>query len=434
MGTATTVPPTLPEENRSRPARFFQILGPGLTTGASDDDPSGIGTYSQVGAQFGYGLGWTMVLTYPLMCAIQQISAQIGRVTGQGLAGNLSRHYPAWVLYSLVGLLVFANTLNIGADLGAMAAALQLLIAGPTFVYLAFFAIVSVLLQVFVHYARYVAFLKWLSISLFAYVVAAFYAHVEWRDVAVQMVLPRISFNSDYITAIVAVFGTTISPYLFFWQASQEVERTDDDEHARPLLKAPRQAGAELERIRIDTYVGMAASNIVALFIIITAGATLHASGHTNIATASQAAEALRPLAGQFAFTLFALGIIGTGLLALPVLAGSAAYALGEAFGWRTGLAHKAHNAKAFYGTIAVATGVGALINFSPIDPIKALFWSAVVNGVVAVPIMAMLMLLASRRSVMGQFRLNPVLKTIGWMATGVMALAAVGLFVTSFA
>ena len=448
MSTSTTVPPVLPEGNQegnesgkqswtsagipSQTSRFMGALGPGLTTGAADDDPSGIATYSQVGAQFGYQLGWTMLLTYPLMCAIQQISAQIGRVTGHGLAGNLRRHYPAWVLHGLVALLLIANTLNIGADLGAMAAALQLLIHGPAGVYVVLFGVFSVMLQTFVHYERYVSILKWLTLSLFAYVATAFYVGVPWRDVGTQLVLPHLSFDSDHITAIVAVFGTTISPYLFFWQAAQEVERTDEDDGAEPLLEAPRQAAPELDRIRIDTYVGMAFSNIVALFIIITAAATLHASGHTDIQTSAQAAEVLRPLAGPFAFTLFALGIIGTGLLALPVLGGSAAYALGEAFRWRTGLAREAHAAKGFYATIAIATAVGALMNFSAIDPVKALFWCAVINGVVAVPIMALLMNLAGRRTVMGQFRLGLPLKTVGWLATGVMALAAVGLLVTS--
>jgi NRAMP (natural resistance-associated macrophage protein)-like metal ion transporter len=437
MSTSTTVPIVLPNGSPprvppSRVSRFLAALGPGLTTGAADDDPSGIATYSQVGAQFGYQLGWTMLLTYPLMCAIQQISAQIGRVTGRGLAANLRQHTPAWVLHGLVALLVIANTLNIGADLGAMAAALRLLISGPAVLYVVLFAVASVSLQVLVHYSRYVEILKWLTLALFAYVATAFTVHVPWRAVAIELVLPRLSFDTDHITAIVAVFGTTISPYLFFWQASQEVERTDEARDAQPLLKAPHQANGELDRIRVDTYVGMAFSNIVALFIIITAAATLHASGHTDIQTSSQAAEMLRPLAGPFAFTLFALGIIGTGLLALPVLAGSAGYAIGEAFRWRTGLARAAHAAKGFYATIAVATAVGALLNMSSLDPVKALFWCAVINGIVAVPIMVLLMLLASRRSVMGRFRLSWPLKSMGWLATGVMALAAVGLLVTS--
>ncbi len=433
MSTSTIVPPLQPGGSPARKtAQFLDALGPGLTTGAADDDPSGIATYSQVGAQFGYQLGWTMVLTYPLMCGIQQISAQVGRVTGRGLAANLRLHYPAWVLHGLVGLLVIANTLNIGADLGAMAAGLRLLVRGPAVLFVVLFAVVSVLLQVFVRYSRYVTILKWLTLSLFAYVATAFYVGVPWRDVATQLVFPHMAIDGEHITAIVAVFGTTISPYLFFWQASQEVERTIEEPGAEPLLRAPRQADGELDRIRIDTYVGMAFSNIVALFIIITAAATLHASGHTDIQTSAQAAEVLRPLAGPFAFTLFALGIIGTGLLALPVLAGSAGYALGEAFRWRTGLNWEARSAKAFYTTIAVATAVGAVMNLSAVDPVKALFWCAVINGVVAVPVMVLLMLLASRRRVMGQFRLGSPLKAVGWIATTVMALAAVGMAVTS--
>jgi NRAMP (natural resistance-associated macrophage protein)-like metal ion transporter len=428
MSTTTTAQAELTENTH-----LIEALGPGLITGAADDDPSGIATYSQVGAQFGYQLSWTIILTYPLMCAIQEISAQVGRVTGRGLAGNLRKYYSVSILYGFVALLFLANTLNIGADLGAMAAAVQLLIGGPAVLYLAAFAIASVLLQVFVGYDNYVRFLKWLTLSLFAYVATAFYVHIPWGEVASQIIVPRMSFASESITAVVAVFGTTISPYLFFWQAGQEVERAQEDAVAKPLLQAPRQAKSELRRIKLDTYVGMGFSNLIALFIIVTAAATLHASGQTDIQTSSQAAEALRPLAGGLAFTLFALGIIGTGLLALPVLAGSAAYALGEAFQWPVGLARLAHRAKAFYATIAIATGVGTLINFSALDPVKVLFWSAVVNGIVAVPVMAMLMILASRRTVMREFRLGLGLKTVGWLATAVMAVASVSFFVTLF-
>ncbi len=426
------VPPPLAAGGIKQPERpkLRDILGPGLITGASDDDPSGIATYSQAGAQFGYGLGWTLLLTYPLMCAIQQISAQIGRVTGRGLAGNLRRHYPAAVLHGLVGLLVIANVINIGADLGAMAAALKLLVSGPSIVYVGAFALVSVLLEIFVRYARYVAVLKWLTLSLFAYVGTAFIVHVSWGEVAVNLVYPRIVWSSDYATTIVAVFGTTISPYLFFWQAGQEVEQADEDPNAQPLREAPHQAPFELERIRLDTYAGMAFSNLVALSILIATAATLHASGHTDIQTSAEAAEALRPIAGRFAFTLFSLGIIGTGILALPVLAGSAAYALGESFRWPVGLARRPGRAKSFYGAIAIATAVGAAMNYVSLDPVKALFWSAVVNGVVAVPVMVMLMLLASRRSVMDRFVLGPALKTFGWLATFAMFAATLTMFI----
>jgi NRAMP (natural resistance-associated macrophage protein)-like metal ion transporter len=423
-------PPSDLVKHAQRP-RLRDVLGPGLITGASDDDPSGIATYSQAGAQFGYSLGWTLLLTYPLMCAIQLISAQMGRVTGRGLAGNIRRHYPAALLYPLVGLLVIANTINLGADLGAMAAALHLLIDGPTVVYIALFAIGTVVAEVFVTYARYASALRWLTLSLFAYVATVFVVGVPWLTVAKNLILPQISLAGAYLTVVVAVFGTTISPYLFFWQASEEVEDEKADPTADPLLKAPKQAPAQMARIQIDTLVGMGFSNIIALFIVLTTAATLNAHGVTDIQTSSQAAEALRPIAGRFAFTIFALGIIGAGLLAVPVLAGSAAYAVGEAFNWRVGLARRPARAPAFYATIALATLIGAILNFTPMDPIKALFWSAVINGVAAVPIMVMIMLMASRKKVMGQFALRPLLKTCGWLATAAMALAAVGMFAT---
>jgi NRAMP (natural resistance-associated macrophage protein)-like metal ion transporter len=411
--------------------KLIEILGPGLVTGASDDDPSGIATYSQAGAQFGYGIGWTLIVTYPLMCAVQQISAEIGRVTGRGLAGNLRQHFPHWVLYGVVGLLLIANTINIGADLGAMAAALKLLVPAPAPIYVAGFTIITATLQIFVRYSRYVSILKWLTISLFAYVATAFVAGVHWISMIEQIFWPKLHFNSGYLTVVVAIFGTTISPYLFFWQAGEEVETAKEDSSMSPLKEAPEQAPAELQRIKIDTYVGMALSNIVALFIVITTAATLHAHGITNIQTSSQAAQALRPIAGPFAFAIFALGIIGTGLLALPVLAGSAAYALGEALNWPVGMARKPLRAKAYYGTLSTAFVLGALLNVSPIDPIKALFWSAVINGIVAVPVMTMMMILASRRAVMGKFKLRPMVKTLGWGATALMGLAAIGMFAT---
>jgi Mn2+/Fe2+ NRAMP family transporter len=411
--------------------RLSDVLGPGLITGASDDDPSGIATYSQAGAQFGYGLGWTLLITYPLMCAIQMVSAQIGRVTGKGLAGNMRRHYPLSLLYGLVSLLLAANVINLGADLGAMAAAIRLLVPGSQLVYVAGFAILTVTLEVYLRYARYASILRWLSTSLFAYVATVFVVGVPWRDVAVNLVIPHIELTGSYFTVVVAVFGTTISPYLFFWQAAEEVEEEQGDPMAKPLLKAPWQASKELGRIQLDTLVGMGLSNIVALFIVLTTAATLNAHGVHDIQTSAQAAEALRPIAGVFAFTVFALGIVGTGLLAVPVLAGSAAYALGEALGWRVGLAQEPARAPAFYWTIAAATFVGAGINFTPLDPIKALFWSAVINGVAAVPIMVMIMLMASRPKIMRQFTIGPWLKTFGWLATAAMALAAAGMVAT---
>src|ERR1700678_1956308 len=421
--------PSRDEVKQPERPKLRDIMGPGLITGASDDDPSGIATYSEAGAQCGYGLGWTLLLTYPLMCAIQLISAQIGRVTGRGLAGNMRRHYPAPLLYALVSLLIVANTINIGADLGAMAAALRLLVAGPMVLYVAAFAVVTVLLEVFMRYARYASVLRWLTLSLFAYVGTVFAVGVPWMTVARNLVLLHLEFSGSYLTVVVAIFGTTISPYLFFWQAGEEVEDEKEDPAAQPLVKAPRQAPRALARIQLDTIVGMGFSNIIALFIMLTTAATLNAHGVKDIQTSSQAAEALRPIAGRFAFTIFALGIIGTGLLAVPVLAGSAAYAVGEALRWRVGLAQRPGRARAFYGMIALATLVGAALNFTPLDPIKALFWSAVINGVAAVPIMIMIMHLSSRRAVMGQFALGRGLKTFGWLATAVMAAGAIGKF-----
>jgi NRAMP (natural resistance-associated macrophage protein)-like metal ion transporter len=411
--------------------RLRDIMGPGLITGASDDDPSGIATYSQAGAAFGYDLGWTLLLTFPLMAAIQQISAWLGRVTGRGLAGNLRRHVPAPVLFAVVGLMVVANVINIGADLGAMAAALQLLIGGPLLPYVAAFAALTVLLEVFVRYSRYVTVLKWLTLSLFAYVATVLVAGVDWPEAGFRVVVPHIEWSSTYLTLVVAVFGTTISPYLFFWQAEQEVEDTQERAGSKPLLRAPDQAGHELQRIRLDTYVGMALSNLIALCIVLTTAATLHAHGVTDIETSAQAAEALRPIAGQFASVVFAAGIVGTGLLALPVLAGSAAYATGETLGWHVGLARRPSRARRFYLAIAAATAVGAVLNVVGLDPVKALFWSAVVNGVVAVPVMAAMVALACRPAVMGQFTLGRTLRTLGWIATAVMAAAAIGMFAT---
>lgn len=419
---------TIKQPKRSK---LLQVLGPGLITGASDDDPSGIATYSQVGAQFGYSMGWVMLFSWPLMCAIQEISARIGRVTGRGIAGNLKRHYPVSVVYGVVSLLVVANIINIGADLGAMGAALKLLIGGPALIYVALFGLATVLLEVFSRYSRYVSILKWMTLSLFAYVGVAFVVHIPWSTVGYNLVVPHITFNAPYITAVVAVLGTTISPYLFFWQAEEEVEEVKERPQAKPLGRAPEQAKAEFQRIQWDTYIGMFISNVVALFIILTTAATLNVHGVTDIQTSSQAAEALRPIAGPFAFFIFALGIIGTGLLALPVLAGSSAYALGETFGWHVGLSRTAGRAKLFYGAIAFATLLGAGLNFSPIDPIKALFWSAVINGVVAVPVMVLMMHLSSNRPAMGDFQLHVGLKIVGWLATLVMAAAAIGLFFT---
>ena len=414
------------------PRRLFRLLGPGLITGAADDDPSGIATYSQAGAQFGYQLGWTMVLTYPLMVGIQMVSARMGRVTGHGLASNIRRHFPRPVLYAIVAMLVVANTINVAADIAAMGEALQLVVGGPEHGHAVVFGLVSLGLQVFMPYQRYVRFLKWLTLALLAYVGVAFTIAIPWDEVIVGIVWPRVALTSQALTVIVAVFGTTISPYLFFWQAAQEVEEINADPAASALAQAPEDAHRHLHRIKIDTYFGMGFSNFIALFIIISAGATLHAAGITDIQTSAQAAEALRPLAGDSAFLLFSLGIIGTGLLAVPVLAGSAAYAVAETFEWKSGLDLKLLEAREFYGIIALATLGGVALDFTPIDPIKARFWSAVINGVIAVPIMVVMMLLADDPKVMGPFVVTRRLKALGWLATWTMAAAVVAMFVTS--
>jgi NRAMP (natural resistance-associated macrophage protein)-like metal ion transporter len=406
-------------------------LGPGLITGASDDDPSGIATYSQTGAQFGYAMCWVMLFCFPLMVAIQEISARMGRVTGQGIAGNIRAHYSPWLLYAIVGLLLLANTINLGADLGAMAAALKLLIGGPSGLYVAGFAIGCTWLEVFSRYQRYVSILKWISFVLLAYVVVAMVVDVPWRLVLYRTFVPSFSLNTDYVVTVVAVLGTTITPYCFFWQSSQEAEDERVDPTAHALIDAPEQAPVEISRMRFDTYIGMGYSNVISLFIIVATAATLNANGITNIQTSAQAAEALRPIAGVFTFALFATGIIGIGLLAVPVLAGSGAYALGEALGWTTGLDRQPLDAKAFYGTIAVSTLIGIGINFIGLDPIKALFWSAVINGVVAVPLMVIIMLMAMRQDVMGRFVLPRALWAMGWLCTGAMAIAVAIMFAT---
>jgi NRAMP (natural resistance-associated macrophage protein)-like metal ion transporter len=428
--TEIDLPPVAPKDKESERRKLLDVLGPGLITGASDDDPSGIATYSQAGAQFGYALGWTLLLSYPLMVAIQQISAQIGRVTGLGIAGNLRKHYSRPLLYGMVGLLLLANTINLGADIGAMGAALNLLIGGPNLLYVLGFAVLSVTLEVFARYSRYVSILKWLSLSLFAYVATVLFVGVSWHEV-LEGLIPRLTADGKMITVVVAILGTTISPYLFFWQANVEVEDEKENPVSKPLKQKPQDAPKELQRIKLDTYIGMGLSNVVALCIILSTAATLHAHGVMDIQSSSDAAKALEPIAGKFAFALFAVGIIGTGMLALPVLAGSAAYAVGEVFGWPVGLAKQPNRAKAFYGTIAGATIVGAALNFTPLDPIKALFWSAVINGVVAVPVMVLIMFMASKRKVMGQFVLSRGMKFMGWLATIAMATATVSMFVT---
>ncbi|HEY0219429.1 MAG TPA: divalent metal cation transporter [Afipia sp.] len=412
---------------------FIKTLGPGLITGASDDDPSGIGTYSQTGAQLGYGIGWTMLLTFPLMVAIQEISARVGRVTGRGIAGNVCLHYPAWLLNVVIALLFIANTINIAADLAAMGDALKLLIGGPGILYVLVFGVASVAAQIFLNYARYSAVLKWLTLSLFAYVAALFFAKVSWGEALRGIAIPQVQWTSAFLTTLVAILGTTISPYLFFWQASQEAEDQRVDVKKHPLAEKHYGALKEFSRIRADTIVGMAFSNLIAISIIITAAATLHATGKTDIETSAQAAEALRPVAGQFAEFIFALGIIGTGLLAVPVLAGSAAYAIGEGRQWTVGLARKPREAVAFYAVLALSAGIGIVLNFTPINPISALYWSAVINGVLAVPVMILLMFLARRKDVMNKFIIKGPLYWLGWLSTFAMTICVIAMMVGFF-
>jgi Mn2+/Fe2+ NRAMP family transporter len=406
-------------------------LGPGLITGAADDDPSGIATYSQAGAQFGFNMLWTVVFTYPLMVGIQTVSARIGRVSGKGLAANIRVLYPRPLLYAIVLLLVVANTINIAADIAAMGDALQLLVGGPQHGHAIVFALFSLGMQVFVPYQRYVQFLRWLTLALLAYVAVAFTVHVNWAEALGHAVWPQLPATPEVIVTIVAVFGTTISPYLFFWQASQEVADMTADPKAVALTSDPKGAQRQLRRIKFDTYIGMGFSNLIAFFIILSTAVTLHAAGVSQIETSAQAAQALRPIAGDLTFFLFAMGIIGTGLLAVPVLAGSAAYAMADSFGWNQGLERKLFEAREFYAIIAFATIGGVLLDFTPVDPIKALFWSAVINGVIAVPIMAVMMLMAVRPEVMGSFVITRRLKFLGWLATTVMMLAVVAMFAT---
>jgi len=414
---------------RWSPTLIVKNLGPGLVTGAADDDPSGIATHSQIGAQFGYGLAWTFVLSFPLMVAIQQIAAEIGCVTGAGIARNLRRHYPRPLLWAMVALLLVANIINLGADLSAMGAALALLTGGSAGLYTLLFGILCVVLEVGMSYPRYSSILKWTTLSLFSYVAVVMVAGVPWGYALRSLVVPELQWNFAYATAFVAILGTTISPYLFFWQAGQEVEE-QRRHHAKPLCISPREAGPELKRIRVDTLVGMAFSTIVSLAIVFATAATLHTHGLFNIETSAQAAEALRPIAGDFAFLMFGLGIIGTGLLAVPILAGSAAYAVTEMAGLRGSLDAKPLSARLFYGTIAATTLAGASLNAIGIDPVRALYWAAVVNGVLAAPLMVVMMSIVRNPRAMGRLTLQPRSTIMGWGATAIMLFAALLFFV----
>jgi NRAMP (natural resistance-associated macrophage protein)-like metal ion transporter len=405
---------------------FLLRLGPGLITGAADDDPSGIATYSQVGAQFGMGMLWTMLFSFPLMAAMQEICGRLGRITGAGIAENLRKNYPKPVLYGLVSLLCLANIFNLGADVTAMGAAAQLVFGGSLNAYVLVFGLLSLFLVVYVPYKKYVHYLKWLTMALFAYVATAFVVHVPWKTALRSTLIPSLTWTTDYWMALVAVLGTTISPYLFFWQTSEEAEEVRLNRSESPLQRRPEQALPEFRRIALDTWIGMGFSNLVAFFIILTTAVTLHvASAGQGIATAAAAAQALQPLAGRFAFLLFALGIIGTGLLAVPVLAGSSAYAVAEALRWRASLESRPSQAPKFYAVLAAATLIGIALNFLGMNPIRALYWSAVINGVVAVPLMVMLMIMSANVAIVKEFSLPVYLRVVGWAATVVMLLAS---------
>lgn len=421
------------DSGNKRDTSFLGALGPGLITGAADDDPSGIATYSQVGAQFGFGMLWTMLFSFPLMAAMQEVCARLGRITGVGVAENLRRHYPKPILYGLVFLLCIANLFNLGADISAMGAAAQLVFGGSLNVYAVLLGVVSLLLQVYIPYKKYEGYLKWLTLALFAYVATAFVVHVPWLTALRATVLPSFSSHSDYWMALVAVLGTTISPYLFFWQASEEAEDVRGNKGEFPLIKKSSQAIAQFKRIALDTRVGMGFSNLVAFFIILTTAVTLHVAGKADqIQTAADAAKALQPLAGHLAFLLFAIGIVGTGMLAVPVLAGSAAYAVAETFRWRASLESRPRQAPQFYLVLCAAVVIGISLNFVGINPIRALYWSAVINGIVAVPLMFILMLMSTKKAVIGKFALPGYLQVFGWFATGVMLLASLGFLATA--
>ena len=418
--------------------KLVRRLGPGLITGAADDDPSGIATYSQSGSQFRFALIWTLLLTTPLMIGIQMLSARIGWVTGKGLAANINKMFPRWLTTTLVSLLVVANTINIAADIGAMGEAARLLMGGKLPVYVVGFGVLCVAMQVFFSYERTVRILKWLTLGLFAYVAVILTVNVPWHRAISESLrpwsfLPKDTSAKDYAMMVVAVLGTTISPYLFFWQAAQEVEDNDRRPEAKALRTHPEYAAEHLSRIKQDTFVGMIFSNVIAVCIVIATAVTLNEQGITNIQTSAQAAEALRPVAGEFAFAVFALGIVGTGLLAVPVLAGSAAYAVSELYGWKAGLSRGFREARGFYLIIMAATGIGTLMGYIEVDPIKALVWSAVVNGVISVPIMAALMWIGQSERLMGQHTITMRHRIFGWTATAVMAVAVVLMFATGF-
>ena len=421
----------IPSFLRRQGTALWLWMGPGMVTGAADDDPSGIATYSQAGAQLGNPILWTMLFTWPLMSAIQMVCGQIGRVTGRGVAANMRKFYGRRVALPLVLLLLVANVFNLGADIGAMGSAAKLLFGGSEHIYAVGFTMLSIVLQVFIPYRKYSNVLKWLTFVLLAYIGVIFFVRVPWREVIEATFIPKMAWNKAYMSTFVALLGTTISPYLFFWQSSQEVEeiRTNETKHA--LIDQPEEAPTALRWIRRDTLLGMGFSNLIAYTIILATAATLHANGITQIETASQAAEALRPLAGSLCFLLFSVGIIGTGLLAVPVLAGSAAFAVGESLQFRASLEDKPSHAKRFYGVLIFATLLGMLLIYVGLNPIRALFWSAVINGIISAPIMVVIMLMASRPKIMGAFTISRVWRWLGWGATAVMLIAVILFFLT---
>lgn len=413
--------------------KFWRSLGPGLTTGASDDDPSGVGTYSQAGAVYGFQLLWLAGFTFPFMAIVQEMCARIGLVTGRGLAGNIRIHFPKWVLYITTILLVVANTFNIGADLGAMAKGAQLLFPNVSFVTLVLgFAIVSVGLQIYVPYEKYAKYLKWLALILLVYIFAAFSVHLDFLKLLKGAVIPSITFSRDQLFLIVGILGTTISPYLFFWQTSQEVEEEILKGETTVAMRQEMTSNKDIKSMRVDIWSGMFLSNVVMFFIIAACAATLYSAGIKNINSAADAAAALKPLAGNYAFLLFASGIIGTGLLAIPVLAGSASYAMAESFGWKTGLYRKLKEANSFYGLIIISTFVGVGLNFVGLDPIKALIFAAVANGLVAPVILVLIVLLSSNKKVMGDKVNHPVITLLAWVITIMMTVAGVATILLS--
>jgi len=423
----------IPKKQLGQAKEYWKTLGPGLTTGAADDDPSGITTYSQAGAQFGFNFLWLSAYTFPLMAIIQEMCARIGLVTGRGLAANIRQYYPKWVLYIAASLLFFANTLNIGADLGAMAKATQLLVPRVSFTSLILgFTIITLALQIFTTYEKYAKYLKWLALVLLSYVFSALTVDINWNEVLQKAVIPTIVFSKDQIFLVTAVLGTTISPYLFFWQTSQEVEEEILSGKTTLKLRQEETTPAEVKSMRLDVWSGMFLSNLVMFFIIAACAATLFATGVTNITSAAEAAEALRPIAGERVYLLFALGIIGTGM-AVPILAGSASYALSESFGWKFGLYRKLKEANSFYGVIIISTGIGLAINFLGFDPIKALIYSAVVNGLIAPVILILIVLMSGNQKIMGRWVNGKISTALGWLIVTLMTLAGAATIVSMF-